>query len=87
MEPVNQIAGIEFTPESIVIGYMRVPRDVRKNGLIWQHQVQVPLGSDYEDEISTLLDAATALLADVLDDEDRAEPIDPPTEEEDEDDD
>jgi len=86
MEPMNQVAGIEFTPEGVVIGYMRMPRDVRKNGLIWQHQVQVPNGSDYDDEIEALTEAAHALLVDVLDDEDRAEPIDPPTEEEDEDD-
>lgn len=86
-EPLTQIVGIDFTPEGLGLGYMRVPKDVRKNGLVWQHQVLVPHGSDYDDEIEALMDAAQALLADVLDDEDRAEPIDPPGDEEDDDED
>lgn len=88
MGPLNEIASIEFTQHGLGITYTRVPRDIRKNGLIWQHQVGVPHGSDYDDEIEALMEAAQALLDDVLDDEDRAEPIDPePEQDEDEDDD
>lgn len=86
MEEMNQLIGIDFGTQGIGIGYIRVPKDVRKNGLAWQHQVVVPRGSDYDDEIEALVEAAQALLADVLDDEGRAEPIDM-TDPEDEDDD
>lgn len=58
------------------IAYVRLPQDVRKNGLVWQHNVHVPRGSDYDDELDTFYEALIALLTDVLDDEDRAEPID-----------
>lgn len=86
MDETSQLAGIEFLPEGVSLTYVRLPKDVRKNGLVWQHRVLVPSDSDYDDEIETLHDAAQALLADVLDDEDRAEPIDPPTEEDEDDD-
>lgn len=82
------ISGVEIVPEGVSISYMRVPRDVRKNGLLWQHNVVVPTGSDYDDEIETFMDALQALLVDVLEDEETAEPIEPTTDEdEDEDDD
>lgn len=82
-----QITGIGIGAEGIEIGYVRLPKDVRKNGLAWQHSVLVPRSSDYDDEISAVEDAVLALLEDALDDEERAEPIDlTPTDEEDEDD-
>lgn len=80
------VNGIEVTPESgVVIHYGRFPRDVRKNGLIWNHSVHIPAGSDYDDELDTALEAIKDLLADALDDEDRVEPIEIPEEEEQED--
>lgn len=79
---MNQIEGIEFGPDGVAMSYIRLPADVRKNGLAWRHQVLVPSGSDYDDELEALAEAAGALLADVLDDEDRAEPVDLPDEEE-----
>lgn len=82
--PDIRITGLELHPEGIEIGYVRFPQDVRKNGLVWQHRVFVPSGSDYEDEIETFVDAMRALLLDALDDEDRAEPVDPDDEDEDE---
>lgn len=81
---LNVIESIAFTGESVEIAYIRLPVDIRKNGLAWRHQVSVPAGSDYDDEIEALTEAAQALLADVLDDEDRAEPIEPMDEEEEE---
>lgn len=86
MQETNEISGIEFGAEGLTVTYVRVPRDIRKNGLIWQHQVGVPHGSDYGDEIEALTEAAQALLTDVLDDEDRAEPIEQQHEEEEADD-
>lgn len=82
----TQILNVEITPDGLGVTYGRVPRDIRKNGLVWQHRVLVPYGSDYDDEIETFTDALKALLADVLDDEDRAEPIElDPQEDEDDD--
>lgn len=81
-----QITNVGFLPDGIEIGYIRVPRDVRKNGLLWTHSVLVPIGSDYDEEIETFMDALRALLDDALDDEDRAEPINPNEEEEEPDD-
>lgn len=83
------INGVEVTPEGgLVIAYGRFPRDVRKNGLMWTHQVMVPPGSDYDDEIEAVTEALQALLVDVLEDEETAEPVEPqePEEEEEEDD-
>jgi hypothetical protein len=79
-----QITGVALAPEGIEIGYVRVPRDVRKNGLVWSHAVMVPRGSDYDDEIEALEEALMGLLVDALDDEDTAEAVDL-TEDEDED--
>ncbi len=70
------INNLEKTKTGLSITYIRLPRDARKNGLIWQHNVVVPFGSDYDDEIEAVDDALNALLVDVLDDEDRAEPVD-----------
>lgn len=82
------ITGLEPLPEGgVVISYGRFPEDVRKNGLMWQHSVNVPAGTDYDDELTTLMDALRTLLLDVLDDETRAEPVDIEEEEEDEDED
>lgn len=87
MDQKVQITGVSLQPDGIDIGYLRIPQDVRKNGLIWEHNVSIPMGSDYDDEIEAVREALEALLTDALDDEDRAEPIDPTEEEEDDDDD
>ena len=85
--PPLQITGLVLHEEAIEIGYVRLPQDVRKNGLVWQHSVQIPRKSDYDDEIEAFEEALVALLEDALDDEDRAEAIDPTEEEEEDDDD
>ena len=84
-----QILGVQFLDEGVEVAYMRVPADVRKNGLLWTHAVLIPRDSDYEDELDTFQQGLKDLLLDALDDEDRAEPIDLPdpddvTEEDDE---
>lgn len=87
MKDEVQITGVLLGDAGIEIGYVRVPADVRKNGLLWQHSVLVPFGSDYDDEIEEFQAALRALLMDALDDEDRAEPIEPEEEEDDDDED
>lgn len=74
-----QILGVQFLDEGVEIGYMRVPADVRKNGLLWTHAVVIPRDSDYEDELEAFQEALKDLLLDALDDEDRAEPVELPT--------
>lgn len=81
-----QILGLQFLEEGVEIGYMRVPADVRKNGLLWTHAVVIPRNSDYEDELDAFQEALKDLLVDALDDEDRAEPVDLPDVDEEEDD-
>ena len=83
-----QITGIALTQAGgIEVGYVRLPQDVRKNGLVWQHTVQIPRGSDYDEELDDLMDALVVLLTDVLEDEATAEPIDMPDEEDEDEDD
>ena len=81
------IHSMEVTAEGLGVTYTRYPTDIRKNGLAWQHHVLVPFDSDYDDELEAVQIAMQALLKDVLDDEDRAEPIAPDEEEEPDDDD
>jgi hypothetical protein len=81
------ITGVSFSEEGVEIGYIRVPQDVRKNGLQWQHSVLIPFRSDYDDELETFAEALQALLEDALDDEATAEPIEPTDDEDDEEDD
>lgn len=71
-----QITGLTFVADGVEVTYIRVPADVRKNGLVWSHAVLIPRNSDYDDELESFTDALKDLVLDVLDDEDRAEPID-----------
>ena len=87
MPDAVQITGVQFLEEGVEIAYIRVPADVRKNGLVWTHSVLIPSESDYEDELTTFHEALRDLLMDALDDEDRAEPIDLTEDTEDEDED
>lgn len=84
-DPRLVIHGLEATPDGgVVLTYGRVPQDIRKNGLMWQHSVQIPAGSDYDEELEAVSDALQALLEDVLEDEETAEAIDLDEEEEEE---
>lgn len=81
-----QVVGVGLLQEGIEIAYVRLPQDLRKNGLMWQHTVLVPRGSDYDDEIETFEAALRDLLVDALDDENRAEPVEPIVPDDDEED-
>jgi hypothetical protein len=72
----RRITSVELGAEGWGIGYMTIPTDIRKNGLMWQHHVFVPIGSDYDEELDAAYIALSDLLDDVLDDEERAEPVD-----------
>ncbi len=85
-EAIVQINSVGLLPEGLEIHYMRLPADVRKNGLVWQHVVLVPRESDYDDEIEAVQLALHELLADVLEDEALAEPIEPKYDDDEEDD-
>lgn len=87
MEEQTQITGISLMAEGIEIGYVRLPADVKKNGLVWSHAVLVPRDSDYEDEIEALETSIRALLDDALEDQDLAESVDLTTEDPEEDED
>lgn len=87
MTDLRQISNVELLDGAVAISYVRLPQDMRKNGLLWQHTVVVPIGSDYDDELEAFTDALQELLADVLDDETRAEPVEvEPIKEQEEDD-
>lgn len=73
--PAPLLASVDLDADGLSLAYMEFPQDVRKNGLTWQHRVFVPRGSDYDDEIDAAVEALQALLTDVLDDIDRAEPV------------
>jgi hypothetical protein len=85
-----QILGFGLLADGgVEVGYVRVPEDLKKNGLIWQHTVQIPRGSDYDDELDAVMEAIAVLTRDVLEDQELAEPIDidEPEDEEDEEED
>lgn len=83
-----QITGLGVMPDGgIEVGYVRLPTDLRKNGLLWHHSVSVPRGSDYDDELDDLMESLGALMRDVLEDEALAEPVERIEEDDDEDED
>lgn len=65
------ISGVEFTPDGVSITYGSPSRDLKANGVMHSHTLHVPHGDEYDDEVDAVLDAATALLADVLEDLDQ----------------
>lgn len=79
------IATVALEPDALVLTYMTLPADLRENGLAAQHQLTIPKGSDYDDEIEAVTDAVHALLADALDDFSKVPEYVPPEEEGDDD--
>ena len=66
---------LEVLPDgSLGLTYMTAPVDVRVNGLTFRHQILVPIGSDYDDEIEAVIDSLRALLEDALEDAEVLEP-------------
>jgi hypothetical protein len=62
------IRTITFQDEGLVIEYCHPGQDARSNGVVLNHAMLIPHGSDYDEEIDTLTEAAAALLLDVLED-------------------
>lgn len=81
------IASVAFDPEGLVLTFMTLPDDLRENGLGQQHQITVPRGADYEDEIEAVEDALHALIEDALDDFSKVPAYEPPTDDDEENDD
>jgi hypothetical protein len=48
--------------------YMLPESDVKAPGLVRMHTILIPRGSEYDDEMSALSEAADLLLLDVLED-------------------
>ena len=65
---VRQIA---IHPDGVAIDYIRMPEDARENGLTVTHNIWIPRGEDYEDELDAIEDAAREAVLDALDDLDK----------------
>lgn len=86
---VRIIRAVNFLEDAVTIEYVTPEEDVKANGVTVNHALMVPAGDDYDDEIEAVFDAVQALLADVLEDLPRLEPVDltpddPDTEDDDE---
>lgn len=78
------ISELSFDSDGVAIQFVTPSEDVKKNGLLVNHSILIPLGDDYDTEIQALVDAAMALLDDALED---FEVLGPPEEREREDED
>jgi hypothetical protein len=52
----------------LIVTYTIPAYDMKANGLMQQHQLIIPAGEDYDDEIAAVLDATVHLIRDALDD-------------------
>lgn len=62
------IQSIGVDTDGLQIGYYIPAEDIKSNDVIHMHTLIVPLGADYDDEITAVLEAARYLVLDVLDD-------------------
>lgn len=84
---VTFIHGGDGAQGGISVEYVEPAKDVFKTGLMVNHAIFIPAGSDYDDEIDAVLDAVLEALDDALDDVARGERAEIPDEEEATDDD
>lgn len=61
----GMIRSIAIDAEAVNVEWLDPPRE---NGLMQVHQISIPRGADYEDEIDAVVAATEALLVDVLED-------------------
>ena len=62
------VRNVAFAEDGVSIDYMEVPADIRENGLLITHQIFIPEGEDYDDEIDAIRQAALDAVDDALDD-------------------
>lgn len=62
------IQNIGVDSEGLQIGYLIPSEDVKSNSVVHIHQLAVPIGADYDDEIEAVIQAARHLVLDVLED-------------------
>lgn len=87
MRPLIRAISFEAEASAVVIEYCQPDQDARVNGVLLNHTLFIPAGSDYDDEISALQTAACGLLEDVLEDLPALEPIQAQRQVDDDDDD
>lgn len=62
------VRNVAFAEDGVSIDYIDLPADIRENGLQITHQVFIPEGDDYDDEIEAIRAAALDAVGDALDD-------------------
>lgn len=70
------IQEIRIEEDGIQIAYYTPDEDVRQPGVVQLHTLLIPRGGDWDDEIDNVLDAASYLVNDVLDDWSTLNPVD-----------
>lgn len=71
------IQSIQLMPDGVSVTWFEIPDSFRSSGVSRTHQITIPNDPEYGEEIETLVDAASALLVDALEDFDGSEPWDP----------
>lgn len=84
-DPIVIFSGIDFEDGVVRLTYKTLPQDSR-GPLVAEHSLTIPWGSDYDDELAALVNAAEELLADALEDFGTYEPNDFSPNDDDEDD-
>ena len=62
------VRNVAFAEDGVSIDYIELPADIRENGLTLTHQIFIPEGDDYDDEIDAIRTAALDAVGDALDD-------------------
>lgn len=62
------VRNVAFTEDGMAVDYIELPADIRENGLTLTHQVFIPEGEDYDEEIDAVRQAALDAIGDALDD-------------------
>lgn len=78
LQPMSRgymIRGLSFEADgSMAVEYCRPKEDGKLSGVTVNHTLFIDAGGQYDEEMSDLFDAVTALLDDVLEDVKTAEP-------------
>lgn len=62
------VRNVAIHPDGVAIDYLRLPADTRENGLTVTHNIWIPRGEDYEDELDAIEDAVKEAVMDALED-------------------
>jgi hypothetical protein len=70
------IQEIRMEEDGVQIAFYTPDEDVRQPGVVQLHTLLIPRGGDWDDEIDTVMEAASYLVNDVLDDWSTLTPVD-----------